>query len=100
MADAPSAALLLPESWEQAADGAATIARYAPTEPNHAASCACCAGRPPIGMALDRLFQARVRGNCPWFGQVLALIPDAEARREVQSVLENDPLTAARFRPG
>ncbi|MGG5887907.1 hypothetical protein ACLF3G_12270 [Falsiroseomonas sp. HC035] len=64
------------------------------------AACACCAGRPPAGVALDRLFQARIRGHCPWFGSVVALVPDAATRLEVESALQDDPLTSARFRLG
>jgi hypothetical protein len=30
---------------------------------SHAAACSCCAGRSGVALALDRLFQARVRGG-------------------------------------
>ena len=78
----------------------AALARFAPGGPRHAAACACCAGRPPVGVALDRLFQARTRGTCTWFETVLAVVPDDAARQEVEAALMADPLSAARFRPG
>ncbi|MFC7543192.1 hypothetical protein ACFQU2_32170 [Siccirubricoccus deserti] len=37
---------------------------FDPSTP-HAPACACCQGRPSAAVALDRLFQARVRGQCP-----------------------------------
>lgn len=62
----------------------------------HLAGCTCCAGRTPAGEALDRLFQARVRGACPWFDRVV-VAPDAAAA--VAAALREDPLALARFRP-
>lgn len=61
----------------------------------HARSCACCAGRSPAAQALDRLFQARARGACAWFDQVV-VAPDAA--EEVRAALAADALSAARFR--
>jgi hypothetical protein len=65
----------------------------------HAAACACCAGRPAAAVALDRLFQARVRGQCAWFERVVALAGSAAGRAQVLSALGGDAVTAARFRP-
>ena len=49
-------------------------------------------------IGLDRLFQARVRGDCPWFERVVALADSPEARDAVAAALLNDAVTAARFR--
>src|SRR4051794_2485785 len=53
-----------------AAGTVAAVAGFAPAPP-HAAGCACCGGRLPAAAALDRLFQDRVRGRCPWFTRVV-----------------------------
>jgi hypothetical protein len=62
----------------------------------HPAACACCQGRSPAAQALDRLFQARTRGACPWFDRV-AVTP--EAAEAVRAALAEDAVAAARFRP-
>jgi hypothetical protein len=64
----------------------------------HAAACGCCGGRPPVAVALDRLFQARVRGQCAWFERVVALAPTPEGRAAVVAALTGDAVTLARFR--
>ena len=64
----------------------------------HAAACACCAGRPAAAVALDRLFQARVRGQCAWFERVVALAGSAAGRAQVLAARHGDGETAARFR--
>ncbi|MBV1798071.1 hypothetical protein KSF81_13935 [Siccirubricoccus sp. G192] len=64
----------------------------------HAAACGCCSGRPPAAVALDRLFQARVRGQCPWFERVVALAPTPAGRTAVEAALTCDAVTEARFR--
>ncbi len=64
----------------------------------HAVACSCCGGRTPAATALDRLFQARVRGTVPWFRRVLAFTPGAEAA--VRAAVEQDTLARARFRLG
>lgn len=61
----------------------------------HPAACACCAGRSPVAVALDRLFQARVRGTVPWFVRVA--VADA-AQADVVAAVREDAVTAARFR--
>jgi len=61
----------------------------------HPAACACCAGRPPVAIALDRLFQARVRGVVPWFGRVVAT---NAVLGDVVAAVRDDAVTAARFR--
>ena len=65
---------------------------------SHAAACSCCGGRAPAATALDRLFQARVRGQCPWFDRVVALAETPEARAAIAAALVEDAVTAARFR--
>jgi hypothetical protein len=74
------------------------LASFDPWMPHHAAGCGCCGGRPAAAVALDRLFQARVRGACPWFDRVLALAETAEARQAVAAAVAEDAVTAARFR--
>ncbi len=80
--------------------GAVAQAEFAATAATHAAACACCAGRGAAATALDRLFQARIRNQCPWFTRVLALVETPEAAAEVTAALTQDALTLARFRPG
>jgi hypothetical protein len=92
----PEAVDLVPRQGN--AGGQAACARFAPGGSNHATACACCAGRTPVAVALDGLFQARIRGGCDWFDRVLALVPDEAARQEVAAALRDDPLTVARFR--
>lgn len=65
---------------------------------SHVLACVCCGGRSPAAAALDRLFQARVRGQCPWFDRVVALATTAEARAAIAAALVEDAVTAARFR--
>ena len=63
----------------------------------HPAGCACCAARAPAALALDRLFQGRVRGTIPWFDRVVAPL---ESESALRAVIAADALTAARFRVG
>lgn len=77
--------------------GAAALVSFDPGMP-HGAACGCCGGRSPAAVALDRLFQARVRGGCAWFDRVLALAETPEARQAVAAALAGDAVTAARFR--
>ncbi|BDG73619.1 hypothetical protein [Roseomonas fluvialis] len=77
--------------------GAPVTESFAP-EPRHAVACACCAGRSAAAQALDRLFQARVRGRAAWFDRVLVLASTEAGRAELVQALAQDPLTTARFR--
>ncbi|MCK8784571.1 hypothetical protein M0638_09275 [Roseomonas sp. NAR14] len=98
----PGAAILADAPLDPAPAGAATLLVLDPAPPAglpHPAACACCTGRGPAATALDRLFQARVRGQVPWFTRVLALLPDAEAQAAVDLALYMDPLASSRFRP-
>jgi hypothetical protein len=78
--------------------GAIASASFEPSVPAHPAACACCAGRSAAASALDRLFQARVRGQCGWFERVLALAGTEAAQAEIAAALREDAVTAARFR--
>ncbi|WP_137180211.1 hypothetical protein [Roseomonas sp. AR75] len=81
-------------------DGAVALASFDLSGPSHAAACTCCGGRSAVAAALDRLFQARVRGQCGWFERVVALVETDAARAEVTAALRDDAVTVARFRPG
>lgn len=81
-------------------EGAVATEAFAPAGAVHPAACACCAGRSPAAAALDRLFQARVRGGVPWFERVVALVGTEAGRAEIAAALSGDAVTAARFRAG
>jgi hypothetical protein len=76
----------------------ATVTESFAPESRHAPACTCCAGRSAAAQALDRLFQARVRGKAAWFDRVLVLAATDEGRAELARALAQDPLTTARFR--
>lgn len=97
LAEATPAAVLAEAPAPPRPDAAVAMADFGPVG-LHASGCACCAGRVPAAVALDRLFQARVRGQCGWFDRVLALAPTPAGRAAVSAVLHGDALTAARFR--
>jgi len=90
--EGPFAALVAP--GEAASPGAVATMAIDPAA-SHPVACACCAGRSAAAMALDRLFQARVRGTVPWFVRVVAT---SEARAAVAAAIRDDAVTAARFR--
>jgi hypothetical protein len=94
----PKAAVLAEAPPPPLPDGAAALASFDLSGPSHAGGCACCGGRPPPAAALDRLFQARVRGACPWFERVVALAETPAARDAIAAALTGDAVTAARFR--
>jgi hypothetical protein len=81
-------------------DGAVAAECFVPGMAAHPAACACCAGRSPAAAALDRLFQARVRGGVPWFERVVALAGTEAGQQEIAAALSGDAVTAARFRAG
>lgn len=94
-------AAILAEAPALARQGGAVAAEaFAPAMAAHPAACSCCAGRSPAAAALDRLFQARVRGAVPWFERVVALAGTEAGRAEIAAALSGDAVTAARFRPG
>jgi hypothetical protein len=98
LAAGPKAAVLAEAPPSPMPENAAALASFDPFAPGHAGGCACCGGRSPAAAALDRLFQARVRGACPWFERVVALAETAAARDAVAAALADDAVTAARFR--
>ncbi len=99
LAAGPKAAVLAEAPLPPVPEGvAAALAGFDPSAPSHAGGCACCGGRPPAAAALDRLFQARVRGACPWFERVVALAATPAARDGIAAALAADAVTAARFR--
>lgn len=101
LAEGRPAAVLAEGATPEIATGVVAVERFDPASgPAHAAACACCAGRSAAAAALDRLFQARVRGGCGWFERVVALAGTPEARAEVAAALAGDALTQARFRAG
>jgi hypothetical protein len=97
--DGPKAAVLMEAPPEPMPEKASALASFEPLAPGHAGGCACCGGgRSPAAAALDRLFQARVRGACPWFERVVAVAETRAARDAVMAALRDDAVTAARFR--
>jgi hypothetical protein len=97
LAQGPPAALLLAASLAPPAGGV-TVARLEAPRSRHSLACTCCGGRSSAAGALDRLFQARIRGRCPWFERVLACPAGDTARQELLAALREDVLTMARFR--
>lgn len=99
--DAPPGAVVLAE------DGAGLPPAPARVEPfaapvlaaaAHPAGCLCCQPRSSVALALDRLFQARLRGQLPWFDGVVAVTRSAAGRAAILAALEQDSVTTARFR--
>jgi len=87
---------LLIEGGEPA-DGR-TAARFDQTASEHAPGCACCVPRSPVALALNALFQARAKGEVPFFRRVVAVTRTTEGDVAVWAALRGDPLTAGRFR--
>ena len=78
--------------------GMVTLVEFTPSPNGHLAECGCCKGRDAVSEALDRLFQARIRGRSPWFKEVLAVTHSGPAQEAITTALANDPLTRSRFR--
>jgi hypothetical protein len=97
LASGPQSAVLAAVPAPALPAGAMTLGSFDARQ-SHAAACSCCGGRSPAAAALDRLFQARVRGQCPWFDRVVALAETDAARAAIAAALVEDPVTAARFR--
>ena len=95
----PRAAVLAEAPPPALPAGAVALASFDPFMP-HEVACSCCGGRSPAAAALDRLFQARVRNQCPWFDRVVALAETPAARAAIAAALVEDAVTAARFRVG
>jgi hypothetical protein len=64
----------------------------------HGAGCTCCVPRSPVALALNALFQARAKGEVPFFRRVMALTRSSEGDMAVWAAVCSDPLTAGRFR--
>ena len=79
-------------------DAPAATESFVPADAPHLVGCACCAGRAPAALALDRLFQARVRGQVGWFDRVVALATSPAGQAEIAAALREDALTLARYR--
>ena len=92
-----NAAALLCEAGLAVPSGAVIAVPFDPL-PGHAAGCTCCGGRPAAARAFDRLFLARVRGECAWFDRVVAVVPSEAGRAAVEMALTADAATSARFR--
>jgi hypothetical protein len=90
----PAGTALLAEAGTDAPPDAERFQADAPHKPG----CACCLGRSDLALALDRLFQARVRGTRPWFASVAVLAPSAAGRAALAAALAEDALTRARYR--
>lgn len=97
LAAGPPAAVLAATPAPALPAGAVMLGSFDATE-SHARGCSCCGGRSAAAAALDRLFQARVRGLCPWFDRVVALAETPAARAGIDAALATDAVTAARFR--
>jgi hypothetical protein len=98
LAAGPPAAILAEAPPPDLPDQAVALASFDAALPSHPSACACCTGRGAAALALDRLFQARVRGQCRWFDRVVALADTEAARGEIAAALRDDALTAARFK--
>jgi hypothetical protein len=100
-ADAPPGAVVLAEDGAPLPAGHARAERYAtPVATAHPIGCACCQPRNPVAIALDRLFLARMRGELPWFKEVVALACTEAGHAAVGVALAEDSVTVARFRVG
>lgn len=66
----------------------------------HQAACACCGGRSPAAVALDRLFQRRARGETAFFRRVVAVTMTPAGAEAVRAALRDDPVASARYRLG
>jgi hypothetical protein len=73
-------------------------AHFRPVASEHSAGCACCAPRSPAALALNALFQARAKGEGPFFRRVVAVTQTEAGRTAVWAAVSSDPLTAGRFR--
>ena len=80
--------------------GAVAAMGFDPSAHQAACDCGTCGGRNAAALALDLLFQARVRGTVPWFARVVALAGSDAARAMLRDALTADAVTAARFRVG
>jgi len=92
----PDDALLVEGVPGENLGGRAAGFELAPSE--HGAGCSCCTPRNPAAVALNRLFQARAKGEAPFFRRVLAVTQTPEAALAVWAAVRSDPLSSGRFR--
>lgn len=93
------AALLAEGAAPALAPGAVAALGFDPAAHQAACDCgACGTGRNAAALALDQLFQGRVRGSLPWFTRVVALLPGETGRSTLRQALSGDAVTASRFR--
>ena len=67
-------------------------------EADHRVGCECCGVRSSAALALDRLFQRRVRGQIDFFTAVVAVTATAEGDMAIWAALRSDPVASARYR--
>ncbi len=96
LADGAPAAVLT--DAEPASNGGAAATGHFVARAPHRFACACCAGRSPAAIALDRLFQARARGQSAWFERVGVFATSSIGRDQVLAAMTGDVLTLARYR--
>jgi hypothetical protein len=94
--DCPNTALLV-EGEGQPACGAA-VAYFQLAEPSHTIGCACCAPRSAVGQALATLFQARAKGDVPFFRRLEARLSTSDGFAALTEALTSDPVAASYFR--
>lgn len=99
LAAAPDAAVLV-EDGVTPPDGRVAEQFMPGDEYGHAPGCACCGSRSPAAFALDRLFLARVRGEIPFFTQVLAATVTERGALALSVALADDPIVPMRYRAG
>ncbi|HTR17566.1 MAG TPA: hypothetical protein VMI52_11110 [Acetobacteraceae bacterium] len=76
----------------------ASAGRFTVAASGHTAGCACCPPRSEVARALTRLFQARARGETPFFRQVVVVVAGEEGAASVGRALREDPLVSACYR--
>lgn len=97
-AEADPAAALLVEGEVSVPAGIAHARFVLPQAAGHAIGCACCLPRGPVAEALSRLFLQRVRGEIPYFAEIVAVPAGAQGVAAIRAALQNDPVVFARFR--
>lgn len=97
MAAGVDAALLI-EGWD-GAPAAVTQAHFMlPGTLAHVSGCACCLPRGPVAESLSRLFLQRVRGEVPFFAEIVAVPATAAGEAAIRAALRDDAVIRARFR--
>ncbi|GAC1344126.1 MAG: hypothetical protein NVSMB18_21200 [Acetobacteraceae bacterium] len=92
----PADALLLEGEGPAATDPPTAWFQLAGTD--HPPGCTCCLPRSPVALALHDLFQARAKGELPFFHGVLVIVRTTEGQAAVAKAVRSDPLLSGRFR--